>query len=283
VTKFLDIRENPGSLTRLGETAQGFFECFVVTNNDTVHAENHLLSERELNIKNISCSKQRQAQNIFSNKKKDVAGEGKMKKTMRINALCGLVLAAIILSCENWSTVSPVDEGQGPISLNTLGLFPFASITNKWWYTEGGGNRLFIEVLDTITDNNTMYFKVFFGEQHRDTTTDWFRRSAVGTEYSPALTGQFDLFLPASFGQRSGSFSTAMSGTITYTYQDSVLANGKYIKKVMQLQYPKRTLHGFDELDFADSLGIISLIDRSGRFPVVYMLDSAYVNDRIYK
>jgi hypothetical protein len=144
------------------------------------------------------------------------------------------------------------------------------------------GNTLVISVKDTISDNNIVYFKVSFAERNRDTTDDWFRRSAAGTQYSTSLVGSYETFLPASFTAKNGSFKSS-NGTITYSYLDSMRAGGTYVKRVMRLEYSNRILHGFDELDFADSLGIISLIDRSGRFPVTYTLDSASIDGRIYK
>lgn len=189
-----------------------------------------------------------------------------------------LSIAVLFLNCN----VSDTSSGGG-LNLNSTGLFPFQNNTNWWKYTESGGHTISISVLDTITDNHTTYFKVSFAENGRDTTDNWFRRSSLGTEYSPVLVGSYFVFLPPTFSSRQGSYALATNDNVSYAYADSLLVNGKYRKQVMEVHFSTAKIHGFDEIDFANNLGIIRMTDNSGRFPVVYTLDSARVNGVIYR
>ena len=188
------------------------------------------------------------------------------------------VAAAILSNCN----VS--DNSQGPsLTLSSATLFPFQNKTNWWMYTETGGNKLSISMLDTITDNQTTYYKVSFAEENIDTTDNWFRRSSLGVEYSPSLVGTYFVFLPPTFTSRQGTFSLSSTDVVSYSYANSLLVNGKYRDTVMEVDFPNRNIHNFDEIDFANNLGIVRMIDSSGRFPVVYSLDSARINGVIYK
>jgi hypothetical protein len=184
-----------------------------------------------------------------------------------------LSTTALFLNCDVSDT-----SGGGGLNLNTADLFPFQNNANWWKYSEPGGHTISISVLDTITDNQTTYFKVSFAEKGRDTTDNWFRRSSSGTEYSPYLVGPYFVFLPPTFSSRQGSYALAANDNVSYAYVDSLLVNGKYRKEVMEVHFSAAKIHGFDEIDFANNLGIIRMVDNSGRFPVVYTLDSAQVN-----
>ena len=59
---------------------------------------------------------------------------------------------SLLMSCN----VSNSTDNNSSINLNSTGLFPFQNNTNWWMYTESGGNKLSILVLDTITDNSTI-------------------------------------------------------------------------------------------------------------------------------
>lgn len=195
--------------------------------------------------------------------------------------LPALTTAIVILNCVEGTNPSPYVD---PLSLNTTGLFPFQNNGNWWKYTGTYGNSLSISVLDTITDDSTTYFKVAFAETTVDTTDNWFRRSAKGTEYSRSLPGPYVVFLPRAFNSKQGSFTSLANQNISYSYADSLLVNGKVRQRVMQLNFPDSTILGFNEIDLADSLGIIRLIDsRGSRLKVTYSLDSARINGVIHR
>lgn len=203
-----------------------------------------------------------------------------MKMTMRMfSAVSVLFLFIAFQGCDFSTHPNNVNR----FALKSYSLFPFENISNWWKYTEANGNNLAIYVLDTISDDKAMYFKISFQEKNRDTTVDWFKRSNSGIEYSTSLSGPYDLFLPAEFNSTKGTFESA-AGSISYTYCDSIKV-GRLVafKNAMRLEYSMRMLHGFDEIDFADSIGIISLVDRSGRFPVTYVLDSARIGGAVMK
>jgi hypothetical protein len=205
----------------------------------------------------------------------------RMINRKNISALLGTLLmsAGLLTSC-NVPTSTPKDET--PFSFNTIRLFPFQDINNWWHYTEKNGNVLSITVIDTISDNNITYYKVSFKENNRDTTDDWFRSSSDGIQYNTHLIGTYDTFLPAGLQGKTGTFKSA-ADVVSYTYQDSSQINGKLFTKVVACKYPATMLHGFDEIDFADSIGIVSMVDTTGRFPTVYALDSAYIDGVLRK
>ena len=206
----------------------------------------------------------------------DPQGGLHMVNRKNISALLGtlLVSAGLLVSC-NVPTSPPNDET--PFSFNTIRLFPFQNINNWWHYTEKNGNVLSISVIDTISDNNITYYKVSFKENNRDTTDDWFRSSADGIQYNTHLIGTYETFLPAQFQGKTGTFKSA-TDAVSYMYHDSSLINGKLFTQVIACKYPATMLHGFDEIDFADSIGIVGMIDTTGRFPTVYALDSASID-----
>jgi hypothetical protein len=47
---------------------------------------------------------------------------------------------------------------------------------------------------------------------------------------------------------------------------------------VLDARYNMPILHGFDEITFADSIGIVRLIDHTGRWPINYLIDSCSVS-----
>jgi hypothetical protein len=201
----------------------------------------------------------------------------------------------LISSCAIWIDGTPQDdEDQDSLSViidtgNNNGgggttrhiasssVFPYENTGNWWWYTAGNGNRLFISVQATITDGPDTYYKVVFAEQNIDTTEDWFRNTSAGIEFNSSLQGEYSVFLPSSFGTTSGTFSCGGS-TVSYSYQSSMNIGNKSVNDVIECRYSWSVLHGFDKIAFADSLGIVSLIDEGGRFDVQYLIDSCSVN-----
>lgn len=195
-----------------------------------------------------------------------------------LKACLAASIGAIIVGCMESGTGAAADW-----NLSSENLFPFQNSTNWWRYSTTDGHILSISVLGDITDGQTTYFKVSFAEKDKDTTDNWFRRSSSGTEYSDSLAGNFSIFMPPTFPSKVGTFALSSKGMVSYAYSDSLLVKAKYRKKVMKLVFPNGDIRGFDEIDFADALGIVRMIDNSGHFPVVYALDSARVNGIIYR
>ncbi|MBD3391908.1 MAG: hypothetical protein GF418_07560 [Chitinivibrionales bacterium] len=162
----------------------------------------------------------------------------------------------------------------GPPS--NLDPFPFADVDNWWQYTESGGNRLTIDVNSTISDDDDVYYKVTFMEEQVDTTDDWFKRTSTSVLFSESLTGGYHLFLPLRLTERSGTFGSA-SGSVHYEYRDSSEVGDTTYRRTVTLTYETPVLHGFTRIVFADSVGIVSMIDERSRFAVTYVLDSARV------
>jgi hypothetical protein len=196
-------------------------------------------------------------------------------KTSLTFAKALFVSACLFCGCTLPSS-TPSNE-ETPFSLSTMSLFPFQNISNWWHYTEQNGNVLAIAVIDTISDNGITYYKVSFKEKNRDTTDDWFRSSAAGIQYSTHLIDTYETFLPAQLQGKNGSFKSA-TNTVNYSYLDTSRIGGTLFSRVVACKYPSLMLHGFNEIDFADSIGIVSMIDTTGRFPTVYTLDSSSID-----
>jgi hypothetical protein len=161
-------------------------------------------------------------------------------------------------------------------SRNIGEFFPFENNSNKWNYTESGGNSVTIKVTDTISDDGVTYFRVSFRENRVDTTDDWFLRSSKGVYFGQKLSGNYDLFLPPKVDSLSGSFISAKS-TVSYQCYDSLTVNGSLFHNVMVLHYNYPIIHGFDSVTLADSIGIVQLVDDNGRWPISYAIDSCVV------
>jgi hypothetical protein len=165
---------------------------------------------------------------------------------------------------------------------NTASCFPFTDNSNWWRYTEAGGNTVSIMVIDTISDDNIRYYRVSFRENRVDTTNDWFQQSSAGIFFSASLIGNYRLFLPAAIDSVSGTF-TSGGATVRYSYFDSLSVNGINFNRVVKLSYSLPLLHGFSEIVFADSIGIVRLTDHTGRWPISYTIDSCSVSGIVRK
>jgi len=175
-----------------------------------------------------------------------------------------------------YASPTPTPSPSSRVSLAADMLFPFEDNTNWWRYTESGGNRVSIEVTDTISDENVLYYRVSFKENRVDTTDDWFKRVSHQIMFAPSLIGSYSLFLPARIDSAKGSFISA-TGSVNYTYYDTLSAGGTLFRHVLVLDYATPILHGFNEIAFADSVGIVRLTDSHGRWPVEYAIDSCSV------
>jgi hypothetical protein len=206
-----------------------------------------------------------------------------------------IVLSAVAISmvgsCSVWvnspndpdlifDTTDPPIQPQQPshpkTPITTAMYFPFQDNTNWWRYTESGSNRVSIDVTDTISDDNVMYYRVSFKENRVDTTDDWFKTSKSGIMFGPSLAGSYSLFLPAKLDSMSGTFYSGQS-RIQYAYKDTMRVSGRLFKGIITLTYSSPVLHGFSEIVFADSVGVVQLKDGHGRWPVIYSIDSCSV------
>jgi hypothetical protein len=168
------------------------------------------------------------------------------------------------------------------ITRSIVHFFPFEDNNNIWNYTESEGNKVTILVADTISDDGVTYFRVSFRENRVDTTDDWFSRSASGINFGQSLTGPYELFLPAKIDSTRGSFKSRGS-KVEYTYYDSLKIDGSMFHKVLHLAYQSPIIHGFDEITLADSIGVVELIDHTGRWPIDYTIDSCHIGGNSIK
>jgi hypothetical protein len=207
------------------------------------------------------------------------------KKLLLIPGICLLFVSCAVLVDD----MEDDDQGGGGIvnppvhqkvRIPTRNYFPFENNRNWWNYTESSGNNLEIKVTDTISDDNTLYYRVAFQEHRVDTTDDWFKSSSGNIMFGQSLTGMYDQFLPRELDSINGSF-TCGSNTVRYTYYDSLVTGGIMYHKVLSLKYAYPVIHGFEELLLAQHIGIIKMVDYNGRWPVNYLLDSCLVNDTL--
>lgn len=151
-------------------------------------------------------------------------------------------------------------------------IFPFGQSGKVWNYMDEDGNNFKISVIDTISDEADLYYKVEFREVKLDMVQDdWFINEQNVIKYNDRLNGTFDTFLPSSFLRSGGTFSCG-SSNITYEILSSLTLGDKTYTDVLKLTYGTAVLHGFDEILFADNIGIIQMIDYDGRWPVYYTL-----------
>jgi|WetSurMetagenome_2_1015567.scaffolds.fasta_scaffold86248_2 hypothetical protein len=211
-----------------------------------------------------------------------------MNTPLRFASLAVLTLlcsCSVMVNGPDGSNTIP-DQNQNdrpkPVTRKTSGCFPFEDNSNRWYYTESGGNRVNILVTDTISDDGITYFRVSFREERVDTTDDWFKQSASGIYFSSALIGNYDLFLPAKIDSAHGGYLSGPSRA-SYTYHDSLALGGTIFHGVLSLEYNVPLLHGFTTIVFADSIGIVQLIDETGRWPIIYRIDSCSVSGVVRK
>jgi hypothetical protein len=168
---------------------------------------------------------------------------------------------------------------QSGTKLPPMNFFPYTTDGSWWKYSAGDGNQLTITVNGTISDDDHHYFKLRFQEENRDTTDDWFKGTPYGVEFSTSLQGEYSLFLP-TITHSTGTFSSG-SINVTFTHNDSTILRNQVIKNTIKCEYSIPLLHGFDQIYFADGIGITSLVDTTGRYPTEYLLDSCKVNNQV--
>ena len=167
-------------------------------------------------------------------------------------------------------------------SFRTATLFPFDDNSNWWRYTESEGNRLAIDVTDTISDDHVLYYRISFQENRVDTTDDWFQRSSSGIRFGGSLVGAYELFLPAKLDSAVGNFVSGRS-IVEYHFYDSMQIGKIDYQNVLVLRYRIPIIHGFDEIIMADSVGIVQLTDEDGRWPLQYTIDSCSVGGEVFR
>jgi hypothetical protein len=52
---------------------------------------------------------------------------------------------------------------------------------------------------------------------------------------------------------------------------------------VLQLHYSNPIIHGFDDVTLVDLIGIVQLVDNTGRWPISYAIDSCRVGGNLRK
>jgi hypothetical protein len=168
------------------------------------------------------------------------------------------------------------------ITITYQDLFPFENSRNWWSYSDEDGNQFSIDVIDTISDEDEIYYKVAFTEEKLNfVQDDWFRKEPPAVSFSEHLVGEYLEFLPGSFNSKGGSFSCG-SASVSYTLLDSLEAGDKIYTQVVELEYSREILHGFDRIYFANSIGIVRMVDEDGRWPIDYTLDSARVGKTVH-
>ncbi len=189
------------------------------------------------------------------------------------------VVSILLFGCDTGTSTNGDGDAES-ISLSSQVVFPFEDFSNWWMYTEEGGNSLKIEVVDTISDDGNLYYKISFMEESKDTTSDWFRRNSEGIYYSKSIGMGYEMFLPLNFTKTSGTY---LSGTqdVYYSFMDSMDIGGTVHDSILKLSYSEGFLHGFDEIILASDLGIVSMTDSSGRIPFEYRLDSCSVSGEV--
>lgn len=192
-------------------------------------------------------------------------------------ALTVIVAVTFMTGCFPSNTVDYDDgDGNGNTIINSkvtyTNIFPFAQSGKTWEYKDEDGNDFKISVIDTISDDGDLYYKVEFREIKLDMVQDdWFISEQGSVKYNDKLNGEYSLFLPASYMRNGGTFNCG-SSTIDYEIVSSFAIGTKTYTDVLKLTYSTAVLHGFDEIYFADNIGIIQMIDYDGRWPVYYSL-----------
>jgi hypothetical protein len=190
---------------------------------------------------------------------------------------CALMISDPVAPHDNQPNHTDTGATLVKLPFKTGTLFPFDDNSNWWRYSEIQGNQLIITVTDTISDDGATYYRVLFQEQRVDTTDDWFKRSTAGIMFGAALSGFYDTFLPATFDSVKGSFTSGGS-SVAYRRYDSTQVDGVMYRNVFVLTYDTPILHSFDQITFADSVGIVELKDLNGRWPIEYLIDSCSIN-----
>ncbi len=202
-------------------------------------------------------------------------------KTLLKAALPVLLLTVLFQGCNSGDSAVDYPGGGGPQFPVTSSSLPILQMNNWWKYSDADGHRLSISVIDTITSNSVKYYELYFVQQAVDSGDEWFIQNSGGTEYGGKnLTGPYQPFLPSSLNSQGGFSSD--SSTVGYVYSDSTSFNGASFRYVFRLTYSKPFYHGFDEVDLADSIGIIRMAATTGQiFPVIYQIDSAFVGGKV--
>jgi hypothetical protein len=157
-------------------------------------------------------------------------------------------------------------------------LFPFEGPANKWEYADDDGNRFTIHVMDTISDEEELYYKVAFTEEKLDfVQDDWFLRKGGRIKFNTHLRGEFQTFLPSSF-KKNGGWFYCHGSSIRYKVMDSMTIGEKTFENVLELEYNRSILHGFDRIVFADNIGIIRMVDEDGRWEIDYVLKESHID-----
>lgn len=197
-----------------------------------------------------------------------------MSNFKKILVLMITIIIAGLTGCYPTHNTDYDDNGNTIVNSKVIynNIFPFAQSGKVWDYKDEDGNDFKISVIDTISDDGDLYYKVEFREVKLDMVQDdWFIREQGSIKYNDKLNGEYSLFLPSSYLRGGGSFRCGTS-TIDYEIVSSYIIGANTYNDVLKLSYSTAVLHGFDEIYFADNVGIIQMIDYDGRWPVYYSL-----------
>ena len=183
-----------------------------------------------------------------------------------------IVVAGLIIGCYTTSW----ENNNSPITVNNKiryqNIFPLAESGKSWEYFDEDGNKFEINVIDTIYDESNLYHKVEFKEMKLAMVqNDWFIKEVDGIKYNNELKGIFNMFLPSTL-YRNGGFFNCDTINIQYDILPSLIVGDTVFTDVLKLSYATAVLHGFDEIYFADNVGIIRMVDFDGRWPVDYKI-----------
>ncbi len=157
-------------------------------------------------------------------------------------------------------------------------IFPIQSIENRWYFSDELGNEFAIRVVDTVIDGGDRYYKILIDEAlAKQELQYWILRKSDEFLLGTSLRGSFHALLPKRFKRDGGSFSHA-GHDVSYGIHNFYSISNGGMEDVVELNFSNTVFNGFSRIVFANTIGPIRFVDDSGRWPVEYDLDSAYVN-----
>ncbi len=157
-------------------------------------------------------------------------------------------------------------------------IFPIHSVTNRWHFSDHSGNELTLRVSDSVKDGGDYYYKITIDETlATEQASYWILQGADEFLLGNSLRGAFHALLPKRLKSSGGNFTNA-GHDVTYEIYQNYCITHSNMKDVVELNYSGTVLGGFTRIAFANSVGPIRFVDDSGRWPVEYDLDSAYID-----
>ena len=207
-----------------------------------------------------------------------------MRMMKRMISCIAIAMAALGMGCTEPLGITNTDKNDtaGKSTYQYAEIFPFAGSMNRWYYSDADGNTFVIAIVDTISDDRELFYKVSFTEEKlASTQSDWFVFRNGEIRYSTSLrAAAYPLFVPSRFSGESGTFSSD-SQHVSFVNKDSLIIGAHRFGSGVELSYARPLVHGFDIIRFADTVGIVSLTDNTGRWPIEYVLDSARIAGKV--